>query len=108
KWEAAWKKEYPNAPAGRPNNFDILAYGDTYVLAEAMRRAGNDLTTEGLIKALEGMQNYRVGPIATSRSFSTKHHIGNLSLVPMLVKDGQWEPVDWSSSRPSDILSRYN
>ena len=108
KWEAAWKKEYPNAPAGRPNNFDILAYGDTYVLAEAMRRAGNDLTTEGLIKALEGMQNYRVGPIATSRSFSTKHHISNLSLVPMLVKDGQWEPVDWSSSRPSDILSRYN
>src|SRR5512146_1708694 len=28
KWEAAWRREYPNAPAGRPNNFDLLAYAD--------------------------------------------------------------------------------
>ena len=98
KWEAAWKKEYPNAPAGRPNNFDLLAYGDTYVLAEAMKRAGRDLNADGLVKALEGMQNYRVGPVATPRTFSTKHHIGNLTLVPMIVKDGQWDPVPWSST----------
>ncbi|TMG83057.1 MAG: hypothetical protein E6H76_15255 [Betaproteobacteria bacterium] len=107
KWEAAWKKEYPNAPAGRPNNFDLLAYGDMYVLAEAMKRAGPNLTTDGLIAALEGIQNYRVGPVATPRTFSTKHHIGNFALVPMVVKDGQWEPVPWSSTRQSDILSRY-
>jgi len=108
KWEAAWKKEYPSAPAGRPNNFDLLAYGDTYVLAEGMKRAGRDLTADGLVKALEGMQNYRVGAVATPRTFSTKHHIGNLTLVPMMVKDGQWEPVPWSSTRESDILKRYN
>jgi branched-chain amino acid transport system substrate-binding protein len=108
KWEAAWKKEYPSAPAGRPNNFDLLAYGDMYVLAEGMKRAGRDLTADGLVKALEGMQNYRVGPVATPRTFSTKHHIGNLTLVPMMVKDGQWEPVPWSSTRESDILKRYN
>ena len=107
KWEAAWKKEYPNAPAGRPNNFDLLAYGDTYVLAEGIKRAGPSLTTDGLIRALEGIQNYRVGPVATPRTFSTKHHIGNLALVPMMVKDGQWEPVQWSSTRQSDILNRY-
>jgi branched-chain amino acid transport system substrate-binding protein len=107
KWEAAWKKEYPSAPAGRPNNFDLLAYGDMYVLGEAMKRAGPNLTTDGLIVALEGIQNYRVGPVATPRTFSTKHHIGNLALVPMMVKDGQWEPVPWSSTRQSDILNRY-
>jgi branched-chain amino acid transport system substrate-binding protein len=108
KWEAAWKKEYPNAPAGRPNNFDLLAYGDLYVLAEGMKRAGSNLTTASLITALEGIQNYRVSPVATPRSFSTKHHIGNLALVPMIVKDGQWEPVQWTSTRASDILTRYN
>ncbi len=108
KWEAAWKKEYPSAPSGRPNNFDLLAYGDMYVLAEGMKRAGANLTTDSLIKALEGIQNYRVGPVATPRTFSTKHHIGNLTLVPMVVKDGQWEPVQWSSTRESDILKRYN
>lgn len=108
KWEAAWRKEYPSAPTGRPNNFDLLAYGDMYVLAEGLRRAGANLTTDGLIKALEGIQNYRVSPVATPRTFSTRHHIGNLSLVPMVVKDGQWEPINWSSARESDILKRYN
>jgi branched-chain amino acid transport system substrate-binding protein len=108
KWEAAWKKEYPSAPSGRPNNFDLLAYGDMYVLAEGMKRAGRDLTADGLVKALEGIQNYRVGPVATPRTFSTRHHIGNLTLVPMAVKDGQWEPVQWTSTRESDILKRYN
>jgi len=107
RWEDNWRKEYTNAPAGRPNNFDLLAYGDMYVLAEGMRRAGKDLTTESLIKGLESIQNYRVGPVATPRTFSTKHHIGNLSLVPMTVKNGQWEPVPWQSKRDSDILTRY-
>jgi branched-chain amino acid transport system substrate-binding protein len=107
KWEAAWKKEYPSAPAGRPNNFDLLAYGDMYVVAEAMKRAGKDLTTDSFIRALEGVQNYRVSGVATPRSFTTKHHIGNLSLVPMEVRNGQWEPLNWTSSRPSDILKRY-
>ena len=79
-----------------------------YVLAEGLRRAGANLTTDGLIKALEGIQNYRVSPVATPRTFATRHHIGNLSLVPMVVKDGQWEPINWSSARESDILKRYN
>ena len=107
KWEAAWKKEYPSAPAGRPNNFDLLAYGDMYVVAEAMKHAGKDLTTDSFIKALEGIQNYRVSGVATPRTFATKHHIGNLTLVPMMVKNGEWEPVQWSSTRQSDILKRY-
>jgi len=107
KWEGAWRKEYPNAPAGRPNNFDLLAYGDAHVMAEALRRAGKDLTTDSLIRALEAIQNYRVGPVATPRTFSTKHHVGNLTLVPMMVKNGAWEPLPWNSTRESDILKRY-
>jgi branched-chain amino acid transport system substrate-binding protein len=107
-WEANWRKEYPNAPTGRPNNFDVLGYGDMHVLAEGMRRAGKDLTTDSLIKGLESVQNYRIGPVATPRTFSTKHHIGNLTLVPMTVKGGEWQPVaGWTSKRESDILSRY-
>jgi len=106
-WEANWRKEYPSAPAGRPNNFDLLAYGDMHVLAEGMRRAGKNLTTESLIKGLESIKDYRVGPVATPRTFATNHHIGNLTLVPMTVKGGQWEPVPWQSKRESDILGRY-
>lgn len=107
KWEATWKKEYPGAPPARPNIFDVIAYADAYVVAEGLKRAGPNLTADSFIKALETVQNYRVGPIATQRTFSTKHHIGNLTLVPMAVKDGTWEPVAWQSSHPSDVLKRY-
>ena len=107
KWEASWRQEYPNAPAGRPNNFDLLAYGDMHVLAEGMRRAGKNLTTDSLIKGLESIKDFRVGPVATPRTFAANHHIGNLTLVPMTVKGGAWEPVPWQSKRESDILGRY-
>lgn len=107
KWDAAWKKEYPNAPAGRPNNFDVMSYADTYVVADAIKRAGRDLTTDSFIRALEATTGYKVGAIATPRTFSTKHHIGNLTLVPLIVQNGAWEPVNWQSTRESDILKRY-
>ena len=107
KWEAAWKKEYPGAPAGRPNNFDVMGYADMYVIADAMKRAGRELTTESFTRALEATSNYRVGSIATPRTFSTKHHIGNLTLVPLIVQGGAWEPANWQSTRESDILKRY-
>src|SRR5436309_473040 len=106
-WEAKWKQEYPNLPAGRPNIFDILSYGDMYVLAEAIKRAGPEPTTEKLVAALEGTQDYRVSGIATPRSFTSKHHIGNLQLVAMQVKNGQWVPLNWQGKHPSDILKRY-
>lgn len=106
-WEAKWKQAYPNLPAGRPNTFDLLAYADMYVLADAMKRAGKEPTTDSLIKALEDTKEYRVSPVATPRTFTTKHHIGNLRLQAMQVKNGQWEPVAFDGKRESDILKRY-
>jgi branched-chain amino acid transport system substrate-binding protein len=106
-WEAKWRKEYPGAPVGRPNNFDLLAYADAYVIADALKRAGADLTQKSFIAALEATRNYKVNALATARTFSSKHHIGNLQLVPMQVRAGSWEPVNWASSHQSDILKRY-
>ena len=106
-WLAKWKQEYPNLPAGRPNTFDLLSYADIYVLADAIKRAGNDLTTNKLIDALEATNEYRVGAIATPRTFTKKHHIGNLRLQAMQVKNGEWEPVAFEGKHESDILKRY-
>lgn len=106
-WVAKWKQEYPNMPEGRPNIFDVLAYSDMYVLADALKRAGTDLTTAKLIDALEGTKDFRVGPIASPRTFTTKHHIGNLRLQAMQVKGGEWQPLAWEGKRESDILKRY-
>lgn len=106
-WEAKWKQEYPGLPSGRPNTFDQLAYGDMYVVAEALKKAGPDLTTDKFIAALESVKDYRISAVATPRTFTDKHHIGNLRLQVMQVKNAQWEPLAWEGKRPSDVLKRY-
>lgn len=107
KWETAWKAEYPNLPAGRPNVFDIMAYTDMLLLAHAMKAAGPDLNTDSLIASLEKIRNLASSPLASPITFTDKHHIGNLSLQIMQVKNGAWEPLPWKPSRPSAILKRY-
>ena len=106
-WEAKWKKEYPNLPVGRPNVFDVMAYTDMYVLAEAMKKAGPELNTKSLIAGLEQIKNFASSPLAAPITFTNKHHIGNLTLTVMEVKGGNWQPVGWQPSRPSEILKRY-
>jgi branched-chain amino acid transport system substrate-binding protein len=104
KFEAAWRKEYPNMPTGRPNVFDLLCYGDMYVVAEGLKRAGRDVTVDKFIAALESLRNYQVSMVATPRTFTPEHHIGNLTLQIMQVKNGEWVPFDWEPKHPSDIL----
>jgi len=106
-WEAKWKKEYPNLPVGRPNVFDVMAYTDMYVIAEAIKKAGPDLTTKSLIAGLEQIKDFSQSALASPITFTNKHHIGNLTLTVMEVKDGQWQPIGWKPSRPSEILKRY-
>jgi branched-chain amino acid transport system substrate-binding protein len=106
-WVAKWKQEYPNLPAGRPNVFDVLSYSDMYAVADAIKRAGKDITTDRLIDALEATHEYRAGAIASPLTFTKKHHIGNLRLQAMQVKNGEWEPVAFEGKRESDILKRY-
>lgn len=106
-WVTKWKQEYPDLPAGRPNVFDVLSYTDMYVVANALKRAGKDLTTDKFIDALEATHDYRAGAIASPITFTKKHHIGNLRLQAMQVKNGEWEPVAFGGKRESDILKRY-
>ena len=107
KWEAAWRAAYPNMPAGRPNNFDLLGYTDMYAVAEGLKRAGKELDTDKFIAALETLKDYRVSSIASPRTFTAKYHIGNFLLQPMVVLNGHWLPLRWTPQHPSDILKEY-
>jgi len=106
KFRQAYKNAYPNYPSGRPNWCDMMAYTDTYVVAEAMKRAGKDLSVDKFIKAMETLKDYRVSRIATPRTFTAENHIGNLRLQPLVVLNGHWVPLAWEPSRPSDILKK--
>lgn len=103
----AWEKNHPDAPAGRPNVFDLLGYGDMHVVAEGLSRAGEDLTREGFIDALETLDGYRVSEVATPRTFTDWHHIGNLRMQMMVVLNQHWVPLNWEPKHPSEILEEY-
>lgn len=107
KFKQAFAKKFPNAPKGRPNVFDLIGYGDMYVVAEGLRRAGKDVTRETFINALETLHDYRVSEVATPRTFTNWHHIGNLRMQMMVVLNQHWVPLRWDPSHPSEILANY-
>lgn len=103
----AWRAANPNAPVGRPNVFDLLGYADMHVVAEGLRRAGPELTRESFIDALETLEDYRVSTVATPRTFTAWHHIGNLSMNMMVVLGQHWVPLDWQPQRESTVLDEF-
>ncbi|MGH7263393.1 MAG: ABC transporter substrate-binding protein [Candidatus Rokuibacteriota bacterium] len=107
KFKDGWSKLNPGAPKGRPNVFDVLAYSDLQVVAEGLRRAGKDLTRDGLVKALESLKDYRISEIATPRTFTDWHHIGNLRMQMMVVINQHWVPLRWDPAQESGILADY-
>jgi branched-chain amino acid transport system substrate-binding protein len=107
KFQEAFNKFLPNAPKGRPNLYDIMGYTEMNVIAEGMRRAGPDLTREKLIEALETIKDYRVSEIASPRTFTNWHHIGNLRQQIMVVLAQHWVPLRWDPQHESEILKEF-
>jgi len=107
KFREAWAKLHPDAPKGRPNLFDQLGYTETYVVAEALKRAGPELTREKLVDALETIENFKVSDIATPRTFTKWHHIGNFNMQYMVVLDQHYVPLRFDPHRESEILKEY-
>ena len=59
---------------------------------EALKRAGKNLTREGLIKAMESFKNYDTGKGSTA-TFSPTRREGVAGGIIMQVKNGDWVPV---------------
>lgn len=75
-----------NAPAGAVNPTSLEGYITAKVFAEALRRAGKDATREGLVKALETMDDFDVGGFRIS--FGPGRHDGT-RYVELGVVDGR-------------------
>jgi branched-chain amino acid transport system substrate-binding protein len=92
----AFKAAYPNAPAGLPNIYTYMGYQDAYVVAEGLRRAGNNVTWTGFEKALETLDKFVAGKdpywkkayaIGSPRTFTSKVHAGSTYVRTVIVKD---------------------
>lgn len=107
KYMKLFKSFLPNAPKGRPNLYDIMGYTELHVIAEGLRRAGPDLTREKFVDALETLKDYRVSEIASPRTFTSWHHVGNLRQQIMVVLAQRWVPLMWQPQAESETLAKF-
>ncbi|MBN1955991.1 MAG: ABC transporter substrate-binding protein [Anaerolineae bacterium] len=71
------------------------------VMAEGIRRAGDDLSGEGIRAALESMSNFDPGGITAPITFSSTDHKGVTALRIHQVQNGVWVPVtDYIEAQP--------
>ena len=89
-------------PANTPNLYTLMAYSDVYVVAEAIRTAGTDLTRPGFLKALDGMTNFVAGSgpwsfaadFMVPRTFTPTDHQGNRVATPVVFRGGSFKSVN--------------
>ncbi len=102
-WLKALEASGVDRPANTPNLYSMMVYSDVYVVADAMREAGRDLTREGFMKALDtGVHDFVAGkdgvwtfaqPIGLPRNFSATNHEGNHVVQPVCSQNGVFKPA---------------
>jgi branched-chain amino acid transport system substrate-binding protein len=98
KFREMWIKRNGTPPAGRPNMYDTVAYGDTYILAEAIKAAGRNLTWDSLIKAWSGLKNGKPSnlgglDVIFPESFTPDDHQGNKQMGNAVIRNNLWRVV---------------
>lgn len=104
-FQTRFQKRYSSMPKGRPSTFDLYGYADGYVIAEALKRAGKDVTREKFIDGLESLKGWVAGAktgwsravsLGLPRTFSKTDHEGNKGSRIVVVKGGKFETIDWA------------
>lgn len=97
-FDRKWREAYGQPAAGRPSYIDLVGYGDMYVMALAIREAGEELTRDGLIDTWEKAQDLKpsdMGPFASDiifpESFSETDRDGNTTHSTVEIRDGRWQ-----------------
>jgi branched-chain amino acid transport system substrate-binding protein len=89
-------------PSEQPNFVSLEGFVDAMVMVEGLKRAGKDLTREGLIHAIETIHDHDMGlgPQLTL-NYSAKEHKGFEHVIPTVVRGGRAVPfTDWSMAAP--------
>jgi branched-chain amino acid transport system substrate-binding protein len=78
---------------GRPPNFHgEVGYTAASIVLLALDRAGRDLTTDGFIKGMESIHDYK-DLFGSVLSFGPEQHHASTSSFLTVVKNGRWVPV---------------
>ena len=89
-------------PSEQPNFVSLEGFVDAMVMVEGLKRAGKDLTREGLIRAIESIHDHDLGLGPQLKlNYSAKEHKGFDHVIPSVVRGGRAVPfTDWSTAAP--------
>jgi branched-chain amino acid transport system substrate-binding protein len=90
------------SPKETPNFVSLEGFVDAMVMAEGLKRAGKDLTREGLIRGIESIHDVDLGLGPQLKlDYSAKDHKGFDHVIPTVVRSGRAVPfTDWSTAAP--------
>jgi branched-chain amino acid transport system substrate-binding protein len=89
-------------PSAQPNFVSLEGFVDAMVLVEGLKRAGKELTREGLIRGIESIheQDLGLGP-QLKLDYSVKDHKGFDHVILTVVRGGRAVPfADWTTAAP--------
>jgi branched-chain amino acid transport system substrate-binding protein len=89
-------------PSAQPNFVSLEGFVDAMVLVEGLKRAGKELTREGLIRGIESIHELDLGLGPELKlNYSSKEHKGFNHVLPTVVRGGRAVPfTDWSTATP--------
>ena len=89
-------------PSSKPNFVSLEGFVDAMVMVEGLRKAGKDLTREGLIRGIESLHDLDIGLGPELKlDYSAKDHKGFDHVIPTVIRGGRAVPFsDWTVAAP--------
>ena len=89
-WQQVWDE---HGAKGELTNYRVYGMSWAYTFVQALQAAGEDLTREGLVEALEQVGGDLEGPNLAPYRYSAESHLGISGLQLVQLKGGQGEPL---------------
>ena len=88
------------SPGAQPNFVSLEGFVDAMVMVEGLKRAGKELTREGLVHGIESIHEMDLGLGPQLKlNYSGKSHKGFDHVIPTVVRGGRAVPfTDWSTA----------
>lgn len=89
-------------PSEEPNFVSLEGFVDAMAMAEGLKRAGKELTREGLIHAIESIHDFDMGLGPQLKlNYSAHSHKGFDHVIPTVVRGGRAVPfTEWATAVP--------
>jgi branched-chain amino acid transport system substrate-binding protein len=93
RYRAATRKYYPNDDDAGSDDLAFLGWGQTFLWAEALRRAGPNLTREGFVRAMESLRGWDGGQFSPLTFGPGDRRCSDFTIV-IKAEDLQWKTTD--------------